>query len=56
MSHILACRTDAGIISAADSIALDVNPIGISSHQRSWGYEDGPGKGLRPAPLLTADF
>jgi GMP synthase (glutamine-hydrolysing) len=29
---------------------------GISDHQQSWGYEDGPWKGPRPSLLVAADF
>ena len=29
---------------------------GISDHQQSWGYEDGPWKGPGPPLLATADF
>ena len=28
----------------------------ISDHQQSWGYEDGPWKGLRPPLLVVADL
>jgi hypothetical protein len=28
----------------------------ISDHQQSWGYEDGPWKGLGPSLLVAADF
>jgi hypothetical protein len=28
----------------------------ISDHQQSWGYEDGPWKGLGPPLLVAADF
>jgi hypothetical protein len=29
---------------------------GISDHQQSWGYEDGPWKGPGPPLLVAADF
>ncbi len=30
---------------------------GISDHQQSWGYEEGPSKGpYKNAPLIVADF
>jgi len=30
--------------------------VGISDHQQSWGYEDGPWKGPGPLLLAAADF
>jgi len=32
------------------------NPLKISDHQQSWGYEDGPWKGPGPPLLVAADF
>jgi hypothetical protein len=32
------------------------NPLKISDHQQSWGYEDGPWKGLGPPLLVAADL
>ena len=31
-------------------------PLKISDHLQSWGYEDGPWKGLGPPLLVAADF
>jgi hypothetical protein len=30
--------------------------LGISDHQQSWGFEEGPWKGWKPPLLVVADF
>ena len=43
---------------AVDQIPMGVKLYcwGISDHQRSWGYEDGPWKGPGPPLLVAADL